>query len=328
MRNKICTVKDCGRASYGELCHTHQHRRKMGEPNWDRPIQHRAQQRALCEVEGCGRRSQARSKCKTHYTRWHRGEKDWRNAKYRRGINYEKCAGVKLMPAVARKFREEMKARGVSGLSLLQEILHARYPLTPEELPPRPPERACLVEGCERVHIARGLCNLHRQAKSRGKVLPPLKSTPTLLEPVVKRSGLAKFKLCIIPLCTRGATADGMCSGHYARSRGKREVPETTVVKPPEMPPMRPPSARAKCSLVNCHSMIHAEGLCHRHHWRKSQNLPMTGVLNADQLPPRRSKEEEEERMEKYITELRRREMENPPKVEDFAWNQPKVGYW
>jgi len=61
--------------------------------------------------------------------------------------------------------------------------------------------RKCEIEGCERPHLAKGLCNAHYRRLRRGQ---------DLAEPIRERQ-----ETCII--CERAHFARGYCQMHYRR---------------------------------------------------------------------------------------------------------------
>jgi HNH endonuclease len=76
-------------------------------------------------------------------------------------------------------------------------------------------QRYCEFDGCDRVHYARGLCNLHWQRQRAGRRL----DAPVRLVAVTVR-------FCRVERCDRVAIARGYCSPHYRRvlARGDPEA--------------------------------------------------------------------------------------------------------
>lgn len=70
-----CTVGDCGRvARVSGLCWTHYERRRVGETDWDRPIQGHIATDRPCSFEGCEKNVRARGYCAGHWRQQHVGE--------------------------------------------------------------------------------------------------------------------------------------------------------------------------------------------------------------------------------------------------------------
>lgn len=65
--------------------------------------------------------------------------------------------------------------------------------------------RECSIEGCAKLHHARGLCKAHCQRAARHRELPPLQ------RPI--RGG------CTVAKCDKAHKAGGLCRTHYSRLR-------------------------------------------------------------------------------------------------------------
>lgn len=92
--------------------------------------------------------------------------------------------------------------------------------------------RKCSIDGCERKHVARGLCSTHYNKKRA-------QSTPK----------------CNISDCQKNVIARGYCSMHYQKLRKEGDL---KVI---------PPSKKI-CTVEGCTREHHAKGLCQIHYDR------------------------------------------------------------
>lgn len=68
----------------------------------------------------------------------------------------------------------------------------------------------CMIEGCGRVHSAKGLCSMHYVRKRRGD--------PDWDDPSRRKMGRKPLgATCLVEGCRRAALAKGLCARHYQR---------------------------------------------------------------------------------------------------------------
>lgn len=110
-------------------------------------------------------------------------------------------------------------------------------------------DRICSVEGCERPHSARGLCNTHYCRLTRnGDLGGPIP------DPI---------RVCTIDGCDRPHMARGLCKPHYERNRRSGSPGKATIEKPRINKPPRQP-----CSIPWCDSLSDSRGWCNKHYLR------------------------------------------------------------
>jgi hypothetical protein len=122
----------------------------------------------------------------------------------------------------------------------------------------------CNVDGCDRKHYARGLCEAHYRRRQRTGVTAA--STPV--------GGADPTRRCFARSCDRPATEGGLCHAHYQRLRHTGEANE------------RQPIGRRRndaCRLASCRREAYARQLC-RNHYRRLLRLgdPMEEVPIRD----------------------------------------------
>ena len=72
----------------------------------------------------------------------------------------------------------------------------------------KPKRKSCTAEGCDRIHVSKGLCSLHYGRSRNGIPFDkPLRAT------------LKKGQICSIGGCRRPYQSLGLCNLHYGRSR-------------------------------------------------------------------------------------------------------------
>lgn len=104
--------------------------------------------------------------------------------------------------------------------------------------------RTCSVNGCEREHYARGMCNPHYQRVRTsgtldGDALPPLSA--------------GERRTCSVLDCNLPHWAKGMCRRHYYR-------------KPLQEPRIK--RAPLVCAIDGCARLVDRSGFCAIHHYR------------------------------------------------------------
>jgi len=106
----------------------------------------------------------------------------------------------------------------------------------------------CTVNGCDRPHKARGLCQTHYMQFKRGA---PITET-------IKSRVRDKPPECVEDGCSNPVKANGLCATHYQRKlrRGFTTYPDRK----------RPPKP---CKVEGCEDILYAKGLCHAHYLRR-----------------------------------------------------------
>jgi hypothetical protein len=99
----------------------------------------------------------------------------------------------------------------------------------------------CVIEGCDRPYLAKGLCRLHYDRAWRGI---------DLLDP---RGNNRRKLVCSVERCGRTARSRGFCDMHYLRSRSGRDLSA----------PARTQHA-ALCSVEGCSRPFLANGFAGR----------------------------------------------------------------
>ena len=116
----------------------------------------------------------------------------------------------------------------------------------------------CSVEGCEKKHYARGLCQMHYRRMERNG------TTDRIREP-----GL---KVCSIESCDRVAEARGLCHGHYQRVlRGSAKTDDLPLDRAVQVHPV--------CSVDGCSKEAETLGFCKTHYRRRNK----FGDVRSDQ---------------------------------------------
>ena len=116
--------------------------------------------------------------------------------------------------------------------------------------------RGCSVDGCTRVHLARGFCHFHYYRwKRTGNPEPELPE---------------RFATCSINGCLRKHYGRGFCRMHWDRVR--------RTGRPGSAQPLRETNDRY-CSVAECLDQHFAKGFCKRHYhlWRKNGPPNETG---------------------------------------------------
>lgn len=92
------------------------------------------------------------------------------------------------------------------------------------------PKKFCTIDGCDRVHCARGLCRNHyQQAKARGEF---------------------GHDACSVPSCYLPGTIRGLCRNHY------------------QLEARRDERRRMRCNVDGCERAMIVNGMCHLHNAR------------------------------------------------------------
>lgn len=109
----------------------------------------------------------------------------------------------------------------------------------------QPPVRLCEFPGCERKHMARGLCAGHTQQRIRGQDLRPLVERPARPD-----DG------CAVEGCEEPYHARGWCRFHYRRQLDGRALEGER----------RPVAPDRGCEAEGCDGEHYALGKCSRHY--------------------------------------------------------------
>ena len=100
---------------------------------------------------------------------------------------------------------------------------------------------ACSVEGCEKIAVARGMCDMHyRRWRKHG-------------DPLV--GARRSIKPCSVEACANPAEARTLCHGHYLALLRRGEWPTRLLSD-------RQPRT---CAVPDCGRRMHARGLCATH---------------------------------------------------------------
>lgn len=118
----------------------------------------------------------------------------------------------------------------------------------------------CQVEGCERVHKARGYCSIHYQHHLRG--VP--------INPVVKTRDRNPPPECTEADCHSAVVGRGLCQMHYARFLRHGHTRYRDRKKPPKI-----------CAAPGCESYVYAKGKCHQHWYRQYHMLRKHGLTET-----------------------------------------------
>lgn len=106
----------------------------------------------------------------------------------------------------------------------------------------------CTVNGCDRPHKARGLCQTHYMQFKRGA---PITET-------IKSRVRDKPLECVEDGCSNPVKANGLCKMHYQRKLRHGFTKYTDRKRPPK-----------PCSVEGCGDILYAKGLCHSHYLRR-----------------------------------------------------------
>ena len=115
--------------------------------------------------------------------------------------------------------------------------------------------RVCLVEQCNRPHLARGLCSMHWQrAKKSGELRHHRKAQ------IPKRKG------CSVDGCDRAHHARGLCNMHHKRAMWRGTLDQHSWNDTSSVEPIT--RQDRKCSEPDCDRKHRARGLCYMHYQR------------------------------------------------------------
>lgn len=103
--------------------------------------------------------------------------------------------------------------------------------------------RVCSVEGCDRKHYARGVCNPHYQRQANGQ------PTDTPLRAFDPGRG------CQVPTCDRPHGQNGYCQAHNKRFKGGRSLNQ----------PLQQRGVIRVCRVSDCTGKHVARGMCAKH---------------------------------------------------------------
>ena len=118
------------------------------------------------------------------------------------------------------------------------------------------PKKICSVEGCERVHSARGYCSLHYGRVYRN-------GTPGEIESRIFSLREAGLTECRVDGCNGPLYSKGFCQKHYRRNRIEGSPGEVESRSRSKYTPDQ------TCEIESCSNSIKAKGLCSRHYQRK-----------------------------------------------------------
>jgi hypothetical protein len=132
--------------------------------------------------------------------------------------------------------------------------------------------RKCKVEGCGRVHYARGYCQMHeRRVQKHGAPGGPNHK---------RLYGIAR---CTVEGCDRPYVARGLCRMHYTRLLEHGGVGQAGAVRQKRGPHRR-------CAVKGCgRSDIFARGLCSMHYRRlrtSGETGPVSKLIGGGFLSP------------------------------------------
>jgi hypothetical protein len=119
--------------------------------------------------------------------------------------------------------------------------------------------KICAFGPCERVALAKGYCNPHRQQQKKGQALRPLRRKHT-------------SPICEFPDCGREVRTQGLCSAHDHQRRAGKELA-------PIKGHGRPKLGKPLCAYQGCEKAARSNGprgtLCsgHLHQKRSGQEL-------------------------------------------------------
>jgi hypothetical protein len=127
-------------------------------------------------------------------------------------------------------------------------------------------DRTCSEGGCDRPHVARGMCNLHylrwkNALKDAGLPLPPAPPLPARTVP----------QPCAIDGCGGVAVKRGWCETHYTRWRRTGSPGDGIAVRQTLGPPV-PRIPGARCAVDGCGKPARHRGWCSAHYerWRRT----------------------------------------------------------
>ncbi len=118
--------------------------------------------------------------------------------------------------------------------------------------------RTCEFEGCNKVHIAKGLCGGHYQQQKNGKQLTPLGATP---------KSRKYDTICSFPECDKEHRSRGLCAGHYQQFKDGKELTEIIRKEYPET-----------CTVEWCDRPHKAVGFCGAHYQQNKIGLELKPV--------------------------------------------------
>lgn len=114
--------------------------------------------------------------------------------------------------------------------------------------------KQCAVDGCDKLHLARGFCKPHYRKWRR---------SPEAAEAFPE----ASVRRCSVDGCDDIHQGHGYCQKHYTRWKTYGD-PLTTKYN------MDGP--KKICSVADCDRAVKAKGLCPKHHLRAVRNAPLT----------------------------------------------------
>jgi hypothetical protein len=125
--------------------------------------------------------------------------------------------------------------------------------------------RVCAVNGCDRPHYGKGLCQTHHRRQTRT-------GTPGPAPITTRRPRTAH---CTVEGCDQPHHALGYCHTHYTRWR-----------RTGNLHPATPPNPR-QCHLPGCEQRHYARGLCRAHYrrWQQAGGVqPTLDITECAQL--------------------------------------------
>ena len=112
-------------------------------------------------------------------------------------------------------------------------------------------KKICTINGCERIHMSKGLCKMHySRLKRNGDVGQAKPLINIIAKPI---------RLCSIDNCNREHDSLGLCSMHHSRLKRTGNVGSVESTK--DMPPK-------KCNVDGCSRKHSAHGYCNTHNRR------------------------------------------------------------
>ena len=102
----------------------------------------------------------------------------------------------------------------------------------------------CQIDGCDRPHKARGLCQTHYAQRLRGVDFSPIRSRVREKPPK-----------CVEDGCAEPVKSKGLCKTHYQRLLRHGHTQYRDRKKPSK-----------QCMIDGCDNVLYAKSLCHQHY--------------------------------------------------------------
>ena len=208
-----------------------------------------ARRRAVCAHEGCMARPTRQRWCGTHVP----VTPVWTPYRYSNPpLTRAKAAPEKPKPV---KDASTCAAEGCVRDAARSGLCHSHFQVqrihgTTNPVNSKSGRAPCVVEGCDSLSHAKGMCPAHYNRTKRAE------------EKATERK-------CEIEDCDRKHFGRGLCKKHYNQHK-RGNLGSTT----PRATPTK--GGRATCSIDGCACLAHAHRLCssHAHEWRKANPRP------------------------------------------------------